>query len=544
MVSIYVNNAQSRVEAPPHVFQQLRHLVSFREQDLPPAPVQAIIRDAFRQWAPRGRRENHRRLVTNWTAQELAAEAGYDLATLTPRQVQAVLDLTGTWDGWTPLISSNGVFGTGLLPHLRRALSLRLNVDFKEIDERKMPNPGSRPLGFDPPLFDFQREAKDAFLQAKRGVLALPPRSGKTRTATAIIAELKLKTLYVVPSKGLVKQTVSAMGEFLDQDEVVGVTGGKPNRATLHKMQRARVWVATPPTAAGGIKKRKGRGSRTAMPGIQGIETREFLVFDEFHHSAAPTYREISNAAVNAYYRLGLTGTHFRSDGRDMLMHSVISQAVYERTISDMVTIGRLVPPHVAMIRVPGKPLPQALSGDDLKRRGVTESEERNGTAAWLAYELSEKWGKKVLMITQEVEHSKTVAGKIPGAWQVDGTDSEAVDQALQSLASGGTKVVVGTSVIGEGRDVPAADVLVYLPAVRSPVKVIQDTMRPLTAAPGKKFGLIFDFADQHHPSLMEKAAERLALYRSTSGFTSVVLDVQDVLDWVKRKHDEYGVTW
>jgi superfamily II DNA or RNA helicase len=140
--------------------------------------------------------------------------------------------------------------------------------------------------------------------------------------------------------------------------------------------------------------------------------------------------------------------------------------------------------------------------------------------------------GKRVLVLTKEVNHAEELARRIHGALQVDGRNSDQVRPALAELEAGRIRCVVGTSVIGEGVDVPAADVLVYAAGGRSKVKVVQDTYRVLTANVGKDQGIVIDVADNHHGTLTEAAAQRLALYRH-HGFRPEVINAMGIPAWL-----------
>src|SRR6476620_11442030 len=59
------------------------------------------------------------------------------------------------------------------------------------------------------------------------------------------------------------------------------------------------------------------------------------LVFDECHHLPSPTYLWAAEGAI-APYRLGLTATLERTDGREALLDDRVGPRVYERTIREL----------------------------------------------------------------------------------------------------------------------------------------------------------------------------------------------------------------
>jgi superfamily II DNA or RNA helicase len=507
MAQIIVNNSTSRLLADRGVISDIRRLVAYREIELPPPPAQAIIKSFFMRRKRHGPYKDIERLYADLDTHRQLEAVGCPYGYLSPDMLEQVLRQRGTWDGWIRMVGADGGFQTGLLPHVVRALRLRLGITADVFDERVAPPTAAFSIVPVPPLYDFQKEALVAFLEHGRGIVELPPRSGKTHIAIAVIIRLSVPTLYVVPTVGIARQTVEAMRRYMPHGDVMQLTGGAPTAKRKRIMAGTRVWVVTPPTAAGPRPQRKGQHRR----GITGIGSRHLLIIDEFHHSAANTWQDISLSANNAYYRLGLTGTNYRADGKDMLMRSVVSRTVYRRSVSDMIAASRLVPAFVAMLRVPGRV-------DDRGFRtyyvnGVVENDARNQLIAQSCAKLVAA-GRRVLVLVKEIKHAERLYEITANSVQVDGRNHQAVAEAIAAMQSGKVKVIIGTSVIGEGIDVPAADALIYAAAGRSKVKVVQDFYRVLTANEGKKFGVIVDFADNHNEALLKQAAHRLDLYR------------------------------
>lgn len=518
--NIEISNAQSRVTGlEPERFRQLQKIVSYRAENLPPRFVQTKIKEFMSTKYKLRKEDDLREFVMLYRDQ-----IGDWAQRLTPSMFAQSYYAKALWDGWTSLVSGRGYFGTGLLPLVQRTLKLRLGLTYVTHDLRPLPTyPGRYRVAPAPSLYDFQEEAVQAWLDAGgRGVIDLPPRSGKTRIMIAAVQRLGVPSLIVVPTVGLVEQTRNRFLELgWPEHQVVGLTGGRSNMnaKTQRRLAAAQVWVMTPGTAAGSRK--------AGNPGIEGIRSREVLVIDEFHHAAAKTYRDISNAATQAYYRMGCTGTHYRADGKDLLMHSVLSRAVYSKSIEEMVALGRLVPGRVAMVRVPWGLIPEGR----LYSEGIVKFAPRNELIAQAARALI-RHGKRVLVLAKEVEHSRHLADLIGmGTVQVDGRDNSQVRPALDDLESGKVPCVVGTSVIGEGRDVPRADALVYAAGGKSKVKVVQDFFRCLTQSEGKERGIIVDPADTHHARLTESAAQRLSIYRRC--FEADVVDPADLGAWL-----------
>jgi len=164
---------------------------------------------------------------------------------------------------------------------------------------------------------DYQQAALNAWRDNDRcGSVVLPTGSGKTFLAVQAIAEAGLSTLVVVPTIDLLNQwhatLTNAFGEQLP--DTVGVLGGGSHNVT-------ELTVTTYDSAYRYIDD---YGDRFGL-----------LVVDEEHHLPAPTYRQIPEMAI-APYRLGLTATYERADGKHELLEDLIGPVVYREDVDDL----------------------------------------------------------------------------------------------------------------------------------------------------------------------------------------------------------------
>ena len=513
MTRIVVSDVTSKlVDAPRAALRTVRHHVAYRQREMPTVDAQRAIK---RWWKGRKRFGGSGDLGRMWAdgavIEELATH-GLTPESLTRAMFEQIMR-GGIWDGWERMVSSGGEFPTGLLPHVERALRLRTDVTTWEVEDTRQPPPKAASWATID-LFDYQKEAVEAFLSSGQGVVNLPPRSGKTRIAIATAAALGVPTVYIAPTVGVVEQTARAFEELLPHKTTIALHSRRlSSSAKTHRLLiRADVIITTPRTAL-------------KIPNYHG---RQLLILDEFHHAAAKTWKEAA-AASGAFYRLGLTGTHFRADGRDMEMAGVLGRAVYARSVGDMVKLGRLVPARIAMLRISGA---IRASGYEVYRDGVVEHSPRNRALADAASELVRR-GRRVLVLVKEVAHAARLSSMIKGSVAVDGRDNDRVTAMLKALERGEVKAVVGTSVIGEGRDVPAADALVYASGGKSKVRVVQDYFRALTASDGKSSAIVVDAADTQHEILLGHAAERLRHYRGEPAFEASVIDPGAFVRWL-----------
>lgn len=102
-------------------------------------------------------------------------------------------------------------------------------------------------------------------------------------------------------------------------------------------------------------------------------------------------------------------------------------------------------------------------------------------------------------------------------------------------LANQEVKILLGTSLLGEGVDLPDVDALVYARGEKAEVSLTQNAYRVCTAIHGKRNAIIVDFADRHHRRLMEHSQERLAVYHNEPTFSvSILDDVAQLSPWTE----------
>ena len=164
---------------------------------------------------------------------------------------------------------------------------------------------------------DYQQAALDAWIDhGRRGSVVLPTGSGKTFLGLQAIADASVSTLVVAPTIDLMNQwhatLTNAFGEQLA--EPIGVLGGGSHDVTP-------ITVTTYDSAYRYINE---YGDQFGL-----------LVVDEEHHLPAPTYRQIPEMTI-APYRLGLTATYERPDGKHELLEELIGPVVYQEDVDDL----------------------------------------------------------------------------------------------------------------------------------------------------------------------------------------------------------------
>lgn len=162
--------------------------------------------------------------------------------------------------------------------------------------------------------FPHQQEALQAWKAAHRqGVVVLPTGSGKSFLALLAIAATPRNTLIVVPTLDLMHQWYAQLEASFPGIELGLLGGGSRDRTPL--------LVSTYDSAAIHAET---LGSQYGL-----------VIFDECHHLPSDFTRVIAEYSL-APYRLGLTATPERSDGKHEDLNQLIGPEVYRRSAEQL----------------------------------------------------------------------------------------------------------------------------------------------------------------------------------------------------------------
>ncbi len=159
----------------------------------------------------------------------------------------------------------------------------------------------------------YQKEATAAWLAAQgRGVVVLPTGAGKTHVACMAIEAKRRATLIVAPTLDLVRQWYDVLRATFGGP--VGIVGG--GHHDVHPL--------TVTTYDSAHMQMEHLGARFGL-----------IVFDECHHLPGAVY-SLSARLCLAPFRLGLTATPERSDGREAELGELIGPTVYRKDIVEL----------------------------------------------------------------------------------------------------------------------------------------------------------------------------------------------------------------
>ncbi|MBE9017221.1 DEAD/DEAH box helicase family protein [Chroococcidiopsidales cyanobacterium LEGE 13417] len=347
--------------------------------------------------------------------------------------------------------------------------------------------------------YPHQSEALAAWkLAGRRGVVVLPTAAGTPRS-----------TLIVVPTLDLMHQWYAHLTAAFPDVEV-GLLGGGSRDRTL-------ILVSTYDSAA---IHAEALGNRYAL-----------LIFDECHHLPTDFNRVIAEYAI-APYRLGLTATPERTDGKHSDLNLLIGQEIYRKTAADLA--GKALAEHeVVQIKVKlsqherdrynqliqtrndflreakislgslkgWQLFVQASARTAAGRRAMLAHRQAkeialgtDGKIRILSDLLAEHYPERTLIFTADNATVYRISQEFLIPAITHQTPVQERHEVLTKFRSGEYKTLIASHVLNEGVDVPAARIAIILSGTGSAREYIQRLGRVLRKGKDKdKFALMYE---------------------------------------------------
>ncbi|PKL44505.1 MAG: restriction endonuclease subunit R [Candidatus Riflebacteria bacterium HGW-Riflebacteria-2] len=324
---------------------------------------------------------------------------------------------------------------------------------------------------------------------------------GKTHLAAFDFAQSGLKNvLFLVHRENILTSARETFREVLEQPEFGELFTGNISASAKKRIASSEQSVFAMVQTL----------SRSATLGMFAKDRFEYIVFDEFHHSEASTYKKILEHFECEFF-LGLTATPERMDGRDVLRlcdydiayEARLFNAIDQRWLAPFQYFAIYDPTDYGKIRWTGvgydeQQLEKALSSD-------TRTEIIVGNL--LAY-LPSSGKIKALAFCSNIGHAQymTEAFNRSGidAACLTGDSSEiervAVIDRLQS-ENDSLKVICSVDILGEGVDIPAVSHVLLLRPTESPTVILQQLGRGLRLTRDKEYLVVLDFVGNYRNS-------------------------------------------
>lgn len=334
-----------------------------------------------------------------------------------------------------------------------------------------------KPPKFSIKLYDFQKEALKSWMKAGcRGTVVVPTGGGKTYIGMSALYYMSVPTLICVTTIELASQWRQKIKEHLGIH--AGLLGGG-----VHEIKD--VTVATYNSAVNYID--------------EIIDRFDLIIFDECHHVPAKTFKEVA-FRLKARKRLGLSATPKRVDRNEALIFFSVGDVVYQAKYKEMVKLKLAAPLKHYRLYVDLTPDEERKYFSELDKGSGLNKVQRLMKIAFMAkekYELLKKIIQKlprdkILVFCQYVEQAekayRAVREVVNGqAVLLTGkTNAKLRKKYFEEFKKGKKRVLVTTSVLDEGIDVPDAETAIILSGTGSERQMIQRIGRVIRYRPNK----------------------------------------------------------
>ncbi|MBC8196072.1 MAG: DUF3427 domain-containing protein [Actinobacteria bacterium] len=233
----------------------------------------------------------------------------------------------------------------------------------------------------------------------------------------------------------------------------------------------------------------------------------DYVVVDEFHHAAAPTYRRVIDHFTPSFL-LGLTATPDRRDGADLLVLCG-DNLVYDCNLVEGIRRKELSPFEYWGIKDVADFAPIPWRNGRFDPEALATAVETHDRAAQALSQWRDKGGGPTLAFCASISHAEFMKGYfaeqgVRVAAVHSGPGSDLRHRAVEELRSSTIEVIFTVDVFNEGVDIPEIQSVLMLRPTESPVVFLQQLGRGLRIAEGKDALQVIDFVGNHRSFLMK----------------------------------------
>lgn len=430
------------------------------------------------------------------------------------------------WSGITYLMSKSGKFNYGLLSKVKTFLNLR-KIEFK-LEDQRLPKSYSKELDISESLKtheliprDHQLRILDAATKVDRGIIRAATGSGKTLAAALLTAKINKPTILYVIGLDLLDQFHNLFSKLFD--EPIGYIGN--GTCNIERINIASIWTVGRALKIDNIIDDENDTVEKDVNDSQADKIKSLLaktklhILDESHVVTTGTISEIYKH-IEPEYIYGFSGTPFRDDNSDLLVHSILGEQIINISASELIKIGLLAQPLIKFYPIPKMTV--SANYQSAYKEYITENDIRNATIIRLSKELIEK-KYTPLVLFKQIKHGDILFDLMEEAGvrcsMLYGNDSlDKRNEVKKDLVDGNIDLILASTIFDIGLDLPKLSALVLAGGGKSSIRCLQRIGRILRPHENKKFAAVVDFYDQCK-FLKKHSKVRYEIYKSEEGF-------------------------
>lgn len=395
-----------------------------------------------------------------------------------------------------------GQFATGLLNIVREILT-RHKIDVKIKDLREEPEYKGLLKWNNVPHTPrpYQKEMIDKGLEAGRGVFVAAVGSGKTMVAAYIIKKQAVSTLFIVPSTALLQQVTNEFKIWFGGNNVEMLNTKKVRSAKSFKLVKViNIQALAALNKSGDIDK--------LLKGVESIH------IDEAHHIGARSFTDLLPHMDHIYYRYGYSGSFLRTGSDSLSMWSVLSNVLYSYPAHRGIEEGYLTPLEVKVHTLGGE---YSRSYPKEYEKNYCGSKELLDKITEIIRKVPED--KQILILVKQKAKGGALIHKhlklcgIKSVFISGDNTKEEITEGIVKFNEKEIKILIGSSVLGEGVDISATDHLIMAQGGKSEITMTQAMGRAIRLCKGKTLAVVHDFDFKDTKYMKKHTQERLDGY-------------------------------
>lgn len=339
---------------------------------------------------------------------------------------------------------------------------------------------------------EHQALALQLALQYQHVLILSPTSSGKSYTIYNLIRVLKKtgKGLLVVPSINLVSQMKADFVEYSSKN------GWDVEKNCHQIMQGAQKFSEKP------VYISTWQSLQTMKPGY--FEQFAYLIVDEAHQAKANEIRKIAENAINAHYKIGITGTLDGELVNELTLNGLFGETKEVITTAEMIDAGLASELSIRCILMHyDKSAREMLKLDFAGQTNwLISNEKRN---RFISNVVSGETGNKLVLFQQVEKHGlplyKSFKKEYPNieCYFISGMTPLAERETIRKRLSEATDIVLFASygVYAQGMNVPSLQHVFSTAPGKSRVRILQSIGRALRLHKDKNEAIFWDFADK-----------------------------------------------
>jgi superfamily II DNA or RNA helicase len=423
-------------------------------------------------------------------------------------------------------------------------------------------NPIVDEFGNDDPKYDFQLQAMRQIERHGRGIIQVATGGGKSKIAKLIISRYRRMTLFLTTRGVLMYQMKDACEKAGFKVGVVGDGVFSPTRGVNVAMVQTIVAKLKEPKLDSERRDVISRLARKKLPLIEAeiaqqaqaqfnakmkerariiklLEMFEVVIGEEAHEAGGNSYFEILRHCKNAHIRVALTATPFmRADAEDnMRLMAAFGPIVIQVSEETLINRGILATPYFKFVSYQPHPkLRRTSPWERAYKLGILEAEDRNARIVEYARKAIEH-RLPVMILVQRTDHGNQLKQMISEHGKVvflrGENNQDERKAALTKLGNGQINVLIGTTILDVGVDVPAVGMVILAGGGKAEVAQRQRIGRGLRSKKtGSNIAFIVDFDDDLNEHLRDHARQRKMIVQNTPGFAERILGSTEDFDW------------